>query len=107
LNSATAIILRKNDVKTAFFAKRIQNMRSISISTIKRKYPNEWVLLANPVITGIELGGGIVLSHHKDKRELAIQGRALIGGYDKYQVIYTGKLPRIPRLGILRTIKNV
>ena len=80
-------------------------MRSLAISTIRRKYPQEWVLLANPVMNGMDVISGIVLLHHKDKKELTIQGRPLIGGYGNYRVIFTGKLPSIPRLGILRTIK--
>ncbi len=81
-------------------------MRSIAISTIRKKHPNEWVLLANPVMNNMEVMGGIVLLHHKDKKELTIQGRDVIGGYANYRVIFTGKLPSIHRLGILRKLKT-
>ncbi len=78
-------------------------MRSIAISTIRKKFPNEWVLLADPLMEGTEVKGGIVLLHHTDKKELTIQGREVIGGHTNYKVIFTGKLPGIRRLGILRS----
>lgn len=82
-------------------------MRSLAISTIRKKFPNEWVLLADPVMQGSEIVGGIVLSHHLDKRELTILGRPLIGGHANYRVVYTGELPTMHCLGILRKIKTV
>lgn len=82
-------------------------MRSIAISTIRKKYPDEWVLLGDPIMKDMEIMGGYVLLHHKDKKELTIQGRSLIGGFSDYRVIYTGKLPSIHRLGILRKLKTV
>ena len=81
-------------------------MRSITISTIYKKFPNEWVLLADPFMNGMDLMGGIVLLHHKDKRELTILGREVIGNHSNYRVIFTGKLPGIHRLGILRKLKT-
>lgn len=81
-------------------------MRSIALSTIRKKFPNEWVLLADPVMEGIEVKGGIVLLHHKDKKELTIQGREVIGGYANYRVVFTGKLSGVRRLGILRKLKT-
>jgi hypothetical protein len=82
-------------------------MRSITISTIKKNFPNEWVLLADPQMEGTEVKSGIAIFHHKDKKELTLQGKNLIGGHANYRVIYTGKLPNIHRLGILRKLKSI
>lgn len=40
---------------------------SLTIEEIKQKYPNEWVLLGNPVINNTKVLSGIPIYHAKDK----------------------------------------
>ncbi len=50
----------------------------LSIAEIKRLYPDEWVLLGNPIFEGIDVLGGIVLLHDPSKRDMALKGHDLI-----------------------------
>ncbi|MEZ4902530.1 MAG: hypothetical protein R2822_12650 [Spirosomataceae bacterium] len=45
----------------------------MNISQIKQLYPNEWVLLGNPMIENSQVIAGIVIYHAKDKRDIASQ----------------------------------
>ncbi|MEO0043164.1 MAG: hypothetical protein RL329_2612 [Bacteroidota bacterium] len=56
----------------------------LSLEVIQKKYPNEWVLLASPKRDGLQIKGGIVLAHHADKREMALQGRNLIAVFVRH-----------------------
>ena len=49
----------------------------LSISDIKGLYPNEWVLLGNPVVDDnkIDVVQGIPLFHSKNKKEVCYIGR--------------------------------
>jgi hypothetical protein len=64
----------------------------ISIADIKRLYPNEWVLLGNPLMddSKIEVISGIPLFHSKDKKEVCYIGRDKTTNFDKITLIYTG-----------------
>lgn len=79
-------------------------MRAILMTTIRRKYPNEWVLLGDPVIEDTAVTKGIVLLHHKDKKELTVLGRSLIHGFSNYKVVYTGKLPALHKVSVMRKL---
>jgi hypothetical protein len=64
----------------------------INISDIKTLYPDEWVLLGNPVMDGskIDVLSGIPLFHSKDKKEVCYVGRGKTVHFDKITLIYTG-----------------
>ena len=64
----------------------------INISDIKLLYPNEWVLIGNPVMdeSKIEVLEGIPLFHSKDKKEVCYIGRDKTANFDKITLIYTG-----------------
>ena len=64
----------------------------INISDIKLLYPNEWVLLGNPIMdeSRIDVLQGIPLFHSKDKREVCYIGRDKTANFDKITLIYTG-----------------
>ena len=64
----------------------------ISISDIKSLYPNEWVLLGNPIMdeSKIDVLEGIPLFHSNDKKEVCYIGRDKTANYDKITLIYTG-----------------
>lgn len=42
-----------------------------SFDELKKKYPDEWVLLGNPEMKNTSVLGGIVLYHCKDKKEVS------------------------------------
>ena len=71
----------------------------LTIEEIKAQYPDEWVLVANPILDETLLGSiikrmikGVVLFHSKDKHEVAYKGKDLRVGYDKVTLIFTGEI---------------
>ena len=64
----------------------------VKISDIKNLYPNEWVLIGNPVKTddGVDFVSAIPIYHSKDKKEVCYIGRDKTKGFDKILLIYTG-----------------
>ena len=74
----------------------------INFEDIKKMYPDEWVLLANPEMKEptiqasivSQLVRGIVLAHSKDKREIAYQSRSLKQGFKRYTCVFTGEISR-------------
>ena len=64
----------------------------LTISDIKNLFPNEWVLLGNPVMdeSKIDVLSGIPLFHSKDKKEVCYIGRDKTSNFDKISLIYTG-----------------
>ncbi len=78
------------------------------IEEIKSKYPNQWILLAEPKTKDGELKGGIVLFHHSDKKELANANKEgiLTKKYKRATHFYTGTLPKISKIGLLKQSAN-
>jgi hypothetical protein len=79
----------------------------ITISEIKNLYPNEWVLLGNPIMdeSKIDVLEGIPLFHSKDKKEVCYIGRDKRAGFDKITLIYTGSFKPIRKItGIFNRI---
>ena len=64
----------------------------INITDIKKLYPDEWVLLGNPVMddSKIDVLSGIPLFHSKDKKEVCYMGRDKTVNFNKITLIYTG-----------------
>ena len=64
----------------------------INIADIKNLYPNEWVLLGNPIMddSKIDVISGIPLFHSKDKKEVCYIGRDKTANFDTVTLIYTG-----------------
>jgi len=64
------------------------------IDEIKSLYPNEWVLLGNPVLgeNGVKVISGIPIYHSADKKEVCYLGRDKTGGFAKIKLIYTGTI---------------
>jgi hypothetical protein len=73
-------------------------------SEICRLYPDEWVLLIEHATEGIEVLGGKVLLHAKDKRALAVksQQKPLPDGPKRF--FYTGAPTRIRKVGLFQKI---
>jgi len=64
----------------------------INIDEIKALYPDEWVLLGNPMMDDSKLDvlSGIPLFHSKDKKEVCYLGRDKTSNFEKITLIYTG-----------------
>ena len=66
--------------------------QSLQLTELQQRYPDEWVLLGNPVMDASHLTvlSGIPIYHSKDKREVCYRGRDQTAGYEKITLIYTG-----------------
>ena len=81
----------------------------LSINDLKEAYPNEWVLIGNPVMDDKKLNvlSGIPLYHSEDKKEVCYIGRDKTPGYDKITLIYTGTFkPKRKITGIFNRVKK-
>ena len=79
----------------------------IKIADIKNLYPDEWVLLGNPLMdeTKIDVLEGIPLFHSKDKKEVCYIGRDKTSNFDKITLIYTGAFRPVRKItGIFNRI---
>ncbi len=68
--------------------------QSLNIDEIKSLYPNEWVLLGNPVLDEYRTGvlSGIPIYHSRDKREVCYLGREQTGPFNTIKLVYTGEI---------------
>ena len=66
----------------------------LNIDEIKKQFPDEWVLLGNPVINNTKVLSGIPIYHAKDKREIAHQGIKWWEGYTGATIVYTGEFAK-------------
>lgn len=80
----------------------------VSFEEAKLLYPDEWLLLSNPVTdeNGLHTLGGYILYHSKDKKEVCIMGRDLTEGYERITLKYTGKFEPRRRLGAMIRINS-
>ena len=70
-----------------------------SIDDIKKSYPDEWILLGNPVMDEYrqDILSGVVLYHSPDKRELAYRDKPLLKEYKKTAHFFNRVTPRLKR----------
>ena len=74
----------------------------LTIAEIKAQYPDQWVLVGNPILKDLDvleaiinkLVSGTVLFASKDKREIAYKAKDLRQGYEGITCVYTGELPQ-------------
>ena len=74
----------------------------LTIDEIKAQYPDQWVLVGNPILKDLDtleaiinkLVQGVVLFASKDKREIAYKAKDLREGYEGITCVYTGEMPR-------------
>jgi hypothetical protein len=77
-------------------------MKTMTIAQMRATYPDEWVLVGNPLLDDPELQAsiisrlvsGIVLYHIKDKRELAYNAQEVKNTVESVTLIYTGEIPK-------------
>ena len=80
--------------------------KPLNSSEIKNPYPDEWVLLGNPIMDDrkIDVLSGIPLFH---KKEVCYIGRDKTSNFDNVGLIYTGTFRPIKRIaGIFNSIKK-
>ena len=80
------------------------NNTYIGFEELKKKYPNEWVLLGNPEIKNTSVLGGVVLFHSKDKKEVCYIGRDKIADFSTVTIAFAGELKQQRKIGILKRI---
>jgi hypothetical protein len=70
--------------------------QAMDYNEIKQRYPDEWILLGNPVWeeTATEPLSGIVLYHSKNKKEVCYLGEPLTANYDKIALLFNRVTPR-------------
>jgi hypothetical protein len=86
-----------------------------SIEKIKETYPNEWLVLGNPVMSddGQQILAATVLYHDSDKRKLAYMDKPMLNKYKhialRYNKISVQKRPVLISLrpiGAIEPVKN-
>lgn len=73
----------------------------LTFAQIKEKFPDQWVLIGNPVLDDSFVGSivsklqaGIVLLWSKDRKELGAKANAARQGYEEIACVYTGEIPQ-------------
>ena len=67
--------------------------KPLPIAAIKTQYPDEWVLLGDPIMdeSKLDVVAGVPLFHSKDKKEVCYIGRDKTADFAKITLIYTGE----------------
>jgi len=70
--------------------------QTVTIDEVKKSYPDEWILLGNPVIDEQEQAilSGVLVYHSADKREVCYLGRPLIKDYETTAMFFNRVTPR-------------
>ncbi len=66
----------------------------VKLSTLRNLYPDEWVLIGNPEEIDGDINGVLIL-HHKNKKDLANQFVQQQNLFDKTILRYTANKPAI------------
>ena len=74
--------------------------QALDIGDIKKLYPDEWVLLGNPVMddSKIDVLSGIPIYYSKDKKEACYIGRDKTTAFEKITLIFTGTFKHIRKI---------
>jgi hypothetical protein len=80
----------------------------LNINDIKKLYPDEWVLVGNPIRDESKTGvlSGTPFYHSKDMKEVCYIGRDKTSAFDKITLIFTGNFKPTRKItGIFNRIK--
>jgi hypothetical protein len=67
-------------------------MERTTLDKIKKRHPNEWVLLAEPETDAmLNIKSGIVIAHSPHRSEIYLRQRGLEGNY---AIEYTGEIAK-------------
>ena len=76
-----------------------------SIEDIKKSYPDEWILLGDPVSDEYDRTiSGIVLYHSPDKRELAYRDKPLLKNYKLKELFFNRVTPRSEKRHVIASL---
>jgi len=64
----------------------------LKIEEIKAKFPNEWVLLGDPVIKNTQAVEGVIIMHSKEKRDIALANVNWKDDFKTATTIFTGDI---------------
>lgn len=78
----------------------------LSYSTIKSLYPNEWVLVGNPILHRASIAEGLVVFHHINKKVVCEFAQTAITQFDMIKIIFTGEASKVSRLGIFKVTEE-
>ena len=78
----------------------------LSFSTIKSLYPNEWVLVGNPLLHQASIAEGLVVFHHSSKKVVCEFAQTAITQFDMVKIIFTGEVSKVSRLGIFKVTEE-
>lgn len=82
--------------------------QQLNINEIKQLFPNEWVLVGNPLMddSKIDVISGVPIIHSKDNKEVYYIGRGKTSAFNKITLIFTGNVkPTRKMTGIFNRIK--
>ena len=67
-------------------------IKPVSMAKIKKRFPNEWVLIGNPVMDDdfLNVLSGVLILHSRDKREVVYFGREKAADYQTFTLVFTG-----------------
>jgi hypothetical protein len=76
-----------------------------SIDEIKRSYPDQWIVLGNPVMDEYRQNviSGVVLYHSRDKRELVYRDKNLLKKYETFSMFFNSVTSR-PKRSVIASI---
>ncbi len=83
--------------------------QNLDIADIKKLYPDEWVLLGNPIMddSKIDVLEGIPIFHSKDKKEVCYIGRDKTSSFSRITLVYTGSFKSSRKItGIFNRIQK-
>jgi hypothetical protein len=76
----------------------------LSFEDVKKKHPDEWVLLGDPKIENTQVIGGIVVFHSKDKKEVCYLGKDKVADFSTVTIAFAGTIKQNRKIGILRKL---
>jgi hypothetical protein len=97
LNYQTTVLDKKSSALNGY----------LETKEIRAIYPDEWVLLENPIMDGAKIVGGTVLFHDIDKRKMALEAREIFKYQKNIMHFYTGETTKNAKIGLLRKIQKV
>ncbi len=74
----------------------------ITFEELKKRYPDEWVLLGDPKMKSTSVLGGVVLYHGKDKKEVCYTGRDKTADFSTVTIAFAGDIKQHRKIGVLR-----
>ena len=82
----------------------VTDFKILPFEDIKKIYRDEWILIGNPEFQNTKVLAGIVVLHHKDKQQLALNARENFEErqteFNALTTVFTGVFPKNRRIWI-------